>query len=75
MKSLTPVIYIDEEKCVNCHACITACPVKFCNDGSSSVMKINHNLCIGCGSCITACTHEARLPIDDFEAFVNSLNR
>lgn len=73
MKQLKPVIQVIEEKCVNCHACITACPVKFCNDGSLAYMKINENLCIGCGSCITACTHEARVPIDDFKAFMSAL--
>lgn len=26
MKRLTPVIEVIEEKCVNCHACIAACP-------------------------------------------------
>jgi iron only hydrogenase large subunit-like protein len=73
MKQLKPVIHVNEENCVNCHACITACPVKFCNDGSLAYMKINENLCIGCGSCIAACTHEARIPIDDFTAFMSAL--
>lgn len=71
---LRPVIEVDEDKCINCHACITACPVKYCNDGHGNAMKINHNLCIGCGSCITACTHDARLPIDDIQQFLEDLN-
>jgi ferredoxin len=33
-QSLSPVIQIDETKCVNCHACIAACPIKYCIDGS-----------------------------------------
>ncbi|MBN1950207.1 MAG: 4Fe-4S binding protein [Bacteroidales bacterium] len=73
MNHLSAVIYVDSEKCVNCHACITACPVKFCNDGSDQYMKINEDLCIGCGSCITACTHDARQPVDDFNAFLKAL--
>jgi iron only hydrogenase large subunit-like protein len=68
--SLAQVIGIDKEKCVNCHACITACPVKLCNDGSGDHVTINHDLCIGCGSCIPACTHDARYGIDDFEEFL-----
>jgi len=32
--SLAPVIRIDEEKCINCYACIAGCPVKYCMDGS-----------------------------------------
>jgi iron only hydrogenase large subunit-like protein len=75
MKSLPKVIQVDKEKCKNCHACITACPVKFCNDGSGDHIRINDNLCIGCGHCIDACTHGARYGIDDFSAFFDSLGR
>lgn len=71
----TPVIAINEEKCVNCHACITACPVKYANDGSGHIMKINHNLCIGCGSCVVACTHEARTVIDDLDIFIHAVSK
>jgi len=73
MKSLIPVIKVDESKCLNCHACISACPVKYCNDGSGDVVHINHNLCIACGHCIPACTHDARTFIDDFNLFLNDL--
>jgi iron only hydrogenase large subunit-like protein len=72
VSALTPVIGIDEEKCVNCHACISACPVKMCNDGAKDHISINHDLCIGCGSCIDACTHEARYGIDDFGTFLEA---
>ena len=70
MKQLSKVIQIDKDKCVNCHACISACPVKFCNDGSGDYVTINENMCIGCGNCIDACTHEARFGMDDIEAFL-----
>ena len=73
--SLSPVIEIDNEKCVNCHACISACPAKFCNDGSGSHVSINHDMCIGCGSCIDACQHGARSIIDDTEIFLNDLKK
>jgi Na+-translocating ferredoxin:NAD+ oxidoreductase RNF subunit RnfB len=72
---LGPVIEVNEDKCVNCHMCISACPVKFCIDGSGDKVRINHALCIGCGSCITACTHEARRGIDSTEAFFAALAR
>jgi ferredoxin len=72
-KNLAPVIKIDEDKCINCYACITACPVKLCMDGSGDKLQINHNMCIGCGNCIHVCTHKARSYIDDTEAFLQDL--
>ncbi len=72
---LPKVIGVDEEKCINCHACISACPVKYCNDGSGDVVKVNSNMCIACGKCLSACTHEARFYNDDFSLFNNSLER
>jgi iron only hydrogenase large subunit-like protein/ABC-type transporter Mla subunit MlaD len=73
--TLTPVIRIDEEKCINCYACITACPVKYCMDGSGETLTINPSLCIGCGACIAACTHQARQPLDDTPRFFEDLKR
>ena len=75
MKPLPKIIDVDKEKCVNCHACVTACPVKFCNDASGDYVTINKDLCIGCGQCIKACTHNARIPIDDTPAFFEALKR
>jgi len=72
---LTPVIRIDEEKCVNCYACITGCPVKFCMDGSKNKVHIDPDLCIGCGNCIAVCHHEARYLIDDTASFFSDLKR
>ena len=72
---LTPVIRIDEDKCVNCYACITGCPVKFCMDGSREKVHINPDLCIGCGNCIAVCHHEARQLIDDTASFFSDLKR
>lgn len=72
--SLPKVINVDQVKCQNCHACIAACPSKFCNDGSGDHVKINDDLCIGCGQCITACTWGARTIIDDTDRFLADLN-
>ncbi len=72
---LTPVIRIDEEKCINCYACIVICPVKYCMDGSGEKLQINHDICIGCGNCINACTHKARMLIDDTSRFMNDLEQ
>ena len=72
---LAPVIRIDEEKCNNCYACITACPVKLCMDGSKEKLLINTDLCIACGNCIDSCSHKARLIMDDTPAFFGDLDR
>jgi len=72
---LTPVIRIDEEKCINCYACIVICPVKYCMDGSGKKLLINHDICIGCGNCINACTHKARTFIDDTSRFMEDLKQ
>ena len=73
--NLTPVVHVDEDKCVNCHACITACPVKYCNDGVGKTVTINHDMCIGCGACIIACHHGARVGVDDLEQFLIDVKR
>jgi Pyruvate/2-oxoacid:ferredoxin oxidoreductase delta subunit len=72
---LAAVVRVDEEKCVNCHACIAACPVKYCNNGTGEKVSINHALCIGCGNCIHACTHHARFLVDDSEQFFSALDK
>jgi len=72
---LTPVIHIDEEKCINCYACITDCPVKLCMDASGEKININHDMCIGCGNCISVCTHKARTYIDNTPGFLNDLKK
>lgn len=71
--SLPKIIEVDADKCQNCHACISACPSKFCNDGSSDHVKINSDLCIGCGQCLEACTWGARTIIDDTDKFMSDL--
>jgi len=73
MTSLSKVVAVDETKCVNCHACISACPVKYCNDGSGDIVAINSDMCIACGKCIEACTHKARSFIDDFSKFIDDI--
>jgi iron only hydrogenase large subunit-like protein len=75
MTTIKPVIKVIEDKCVNCHICISVCPVKYCIDGSGDKVSIRHELCIGCGECIQACSHQAREGIDDLEAFEAGLAR
>jgi len=68
---LTKVVDVIREKCQNCHACITSCPSKFCNDGHDDHVEINHDLCIACGECIKKCTWGARVLMDDTDRFLN----
>lgn len=71
--NLSPVIKVDDNMCVNCHQCISVCPIKFCMDGSGDVIKINQEQCIGCGNCIDTCTHNARLRMDDIDLFLDDV--
>jgi len=68
--ALGAIIKLDESACVNCHRCISVCPVKYCIDGSGETVSLIPERCIGCGNCIDACTHRARLPLDDLDAFM-----
>jgi PAS domain S-box-containing protein len=67
------IISVDTDKCVNCHKCISVCPVKYCNDGSGDHVVVNSELCIGCGNCLTACSHDARKICDDIDLAMESL--
>ncbi|MBN2435864.1 MAG: 4Fe-4S binding protein [Spirochaetes bacterium] len=75
MKQMKPVVNVNIDNCVNCHACVAACPVKYCNDASKDYVEINHDMCIGCGSCVKACTHNARIIVDDFDQFMSDRNK
>jgi signal transduction histidine kinase/iron only hydrogenase large subunit-like protein/ActR/RegA family two-component response regulator len=71
--SLAQIIHVDKTKCVNCHTCISVCPVKTCNDGSGNYVNVNPATCIGCGRCLSACPHHARFFDDDAAQFFRDL--
>ena len=48
LKELPEIVGVDKEKCINCHNCISVCPVKYCNDGSGDYVTVNPFMCIGC---------------------------
>lgn len=76
-REYTPLVYTDVEKCVNCHACIAVCPVKYCNNANSdqNAVTIDPALCIACGECVKACQHGARINTDDTTRFFGDLQR
>ena len=51
-----PLVFIVEDKCKVCYACVRVCPVKAIEiRPSSDIPYINPDKCIGCGSCIGVC--------------------
>lgn len=72
---LCKVVKFNNEKCVNCKACIQACPVKYCLSTDGQSVSVNDNLCIGCGNCYKACKYEAIDLVDDFDDFINKINK
>jgi NAD-dependent dihydropyrimidine dehydrogenase PreA subunit len=53
------VLKRDEEKCVDCGACISLCPVKaICTQKDWSI-EVDNDLCIACGFCIDSCPMKA----------------
>lgn len=74
-QKLSTVLTVDQDKCVNCHKCISVCPVKYCNDGTGSTVEVNNDMCLACGACIKACTHNARMYHDDIELFIKDIRK
>jgi|GEM_PF-1093424 len=72
--ALCKVVNINQNKCTNCHTCILVCPIKYCFKDDTKVTIID-DLCIGCGRCYKACPHDAIEIIDDFQLFLNSVNK
>jgi ferredoxin len=53
---------VDEEKCIGCGLCVTACNVRALSlnrtDGSRQ-LDIARQICLGCGACLSACPKSA----------------
>jgi Na+-translocating ferredoxin:NAD+ oxidoreductase RNF subunit RnfB len=68
-----PLVYIVEEKCKVCYACVRVCPVKAIELKPSSDMPyIEPDRCIGCGSCLEVCNPKA-IKYYDSKPAVNAL--
>jgi len=53
------VVKKEEEKCVDCGACVSLCPVKAISISDDWNILIDDQLCIGCGFCTTSCPMKA----------------
>lgn len=53
------VLKRDEEKCVDCGACVSLCPVKAICIKEDWSIGIDNHLCIGCGFCTGSCPMKA----------------
>lgn len=72
------IIYLEEEKCVGCNACVKVCPAGDANiarmdEEGQLRIQIDDEKCIKCGACIKACAHDARHFCDDIEPFLADL--
>ncbi|MBM4241395.1 MAG: ferredoxin [Euryarchaeota archaeon] len=53
------VVKKDDEKCVDCGACLSLCPVKAICVMDDWEIGIDDQLCIGCGFCTSSCPMKA----------------
>jgi iron only hydrogenase large subunit-like protein len=73
-KMQAPLVFIEEDKCKVCYACVRVCPVKAIElRPSSDIPYINPDKCIGCGSCLEVCSPGAIKYYDSKPAVMNLL--
>ena len=52
-------INVDLEKCINCGACYSICPVDAISFGESRLVVFGEEKCISCGLCVDTCPTRA----------------
>ncbi|MFN7310806.1 MAG: LdpA C-terminal domain-containing domain [Vampirovibrionales bacterium] len=52
-------IHVTRSACVDCEACLPACPVDALFMDASHQFQINHDRCYGCSRCLPTCPSEA----------------
>ena len=68
-----PLVYIIDDKCKVCYACVRVCPVKAIElKPSGDIPYIQPDKCIGCGSCLEVC-HPGAIKYYDSKPAVNAL--
>jgi len=53
------VVKKEEEKCVDCGACVSLCPVKAISISDDWEILVDDQLCIGCSFCTSSCPMKA----------------
>ena len=53
------VVKKEEEKCVDCGACVSLCPVKAISVSNDWEILVDDQLCIGCAFCTSSCPMKA----------------
>ena len=53
------VVKKDDEKCIDCGACLSLCPVKAITVEDDWSIDVDDQLCIGCGFCTFSCPTKA----------------
>jgi formate hydrogenlyase subunit 6/NADH:ubiquinone oxidoreductase subunit I len=48
-------VFIDDEKCIDCGACISLCPTDALNLDKEDGLKFYYEKCIGCLLCLDSC--------------------
>ncbi|HMK54608.1 MAG TPA: 4Fe-4S dicluster domain-containing protein [Methanobacteriaceae archaeon] len=59
---LTPVKRVvkkDDDKCVDCGACLSLCPVEAITSDENWKVELDDQKCIGCGFCTSSCPTRA----------------
>lgn len=59
LNPIKKVVKKDEEKCIDCGACISLCPVKAICPARDWTVEVDNELCIGCGFCTYSCPTRA----------------
>lgn len=59
LNPINKVVKKDEEKCIDCGACISLCPVKAINTTEDWTVEVDDLKCVGCNFCTKSCPTRA----------------
>lgn len=59
LQPIKRVVKKDEDKCIDCGACVSLCPVTAIKIEDDWGVEVDDELCIGCGFCTYSCPMKA----------------